>query len=299
MDNVENVLVIFAPLFGLCVGSFLNVVIYRLPRKNLSLVFPGSHCTVCETDIPARDNIPILSWIALGGRCRFCRSPISLRYPIVELATGLMFFLCALDSFWANPAGDIGETLVLFAVKAVFLSALLGISMIDLDMRIIPDELSVGGAVFGLIVSIFVVKLHAGFQLPNLSEKIAEIIPLAGPGNVNSFLSSVLGVAAGAGGLFIVLVLGSMLFRREAMGYGDVKLMAFIGAILGAEGVLITFVIACLAGTVVGIPSKLITKSSYLPFGPYLAFGAAVTVFLEEEIIRGFGCYIDVFTGLA
>jgi len=131
-----------------------------------------------------------------------------------------------------------------------------------------------------------------------LSEKIGGALPYFTDLHVNSFSASILGLCAGAGGLFVVMVMGTLLFRREAMGYGDVKLMAFIGAILGWEGVLVTFIIACLAGTIIGIPSKLLSKNSYLPFGPYLAIGAACTLFFKPEILEGFKKYLSLFAGI-
>jgi len=138
----DIIIIIFAALFGLCAGSFLNVVIYRLPRKNMSLVFPPSHCTVCETNIPAYDNLPVLSWLFLGGRCRFCRTQISLKYPAVELATGLIFFIAAYTNVLGHSGPAFWPGFGMFVIEAVFLASLLAILMIDIEMRLIPDELA-------------------------------------------------------------------------------------------------------------------------------------------------------------
>ncbi len=234
-------------LFGAVVGSFLNVCIYRIPRKE-SLVFPGSHCPACNAPIRFYDNIPIASWIFLFGKCRTCRHPISFQYPLVEAinAGGYLYLY-----FRFNLSGP----MVLYAL---FFSALLVITFIDLHHKIIPDVISLPGIGIGLLACLFV--------LPP------------------DFLDALTGAALGWG-LFYLIALVS----RGGMGGGDIKLIAMIGAFLGWKKMLLTIMLGALGGSVVGIALMILFKKSRkyaVPFGPFLAVGALASLFWGTSLIE-------------
>jgi leader peptidase (prepilin peptidase)/N-methyltransferase len=228
---------------GLLVGSFLNVCIWRMPR-NESIAWPGSHCPSCKTPIFWYDNIPVFAYIRLRGRCHSCQTRIPFRYPMVELLGGFAGFLAF--SWWTLPYALMGT---------VIFWALIVLTWIDIEHQIIPDEISVGGIVAGVIFTFFFpdwVGASAGWM---------------------SLRESAIGVISGGGFLFFMAVVGEKIFKKEAMGGGDVKLLAAIGAFFGWKGALFTIFIGSIAGSFVGIGVKLVTKKEEIPFGPYLALG--------------------------
>lgn len=243
----------FAFLFGAAMGSFANVLIYRLPEGR-SIVYPGSRCPSCGRPIRWFDNIPIISYFILRGRCRSCGAAISLRYPLVEALSGLLF-AAVLNRFGLQPATP---------ALALFAWALLVITFIDLDHRIIPDVISLPGTGLGLLYS-----LVPGFPRP---------------------LDSLLGVAAGGGFLFLILYAYEKIMGEEGMGLGDVKLLAMIGAFLGWQSLPVTVMVSSLAGSLVGIGYALVKGESVrkfpVPFGPFLALGALVHMFFGVELIN-------------
>ncbi|HMO52098.1 MAG TPA: prepilin peptidase [Kiritimatiellia bacterium] len=233
---------------GLCIGSFLNVCIYRIPLER-SIVRPGSFCPACQTPIAWFDNIPVLSYLLLGGRCRHCRARISPRYPLIELLTGILFV-----AVW-NRYGLGPETLVFW----VAMGGLVIATFVDLEHMIIPDSVSIGGMVFGLAVSALVPALHD-----------ADGIGAA-------LIASGIGLVFGFGLLWLVAVIGRWVFKKDAMGFGDVKLLGAIGALLGAPAVIYTILVSSLIGTLIGVIMIAIGGrewQSRLPYGPYLAIGA-------------------------
>ncbi len=251
----ETLVTILVFLAGTCIGSFLNVCIHRIPRKE-SIVFEGSMCPACKKRIAFYDNIPILSYLILGGRCRNCGSPISIRYPIVEALTALVFLGLYLK---------FGLT-VSFFVYSAFSSALIVITFIDLSLRIIPDVITLPGIVAGIVVQTV------------LSEDVWA-----------GLVSSLLGVLAGGGVLLAVAWLYYMAAGREGMGGGDIKLLAMIGAFTGWKGVVVTLLGATLVGSVVGVALIALAgrDSRYaVPFGPFLAGGALFYLFYGEESIH-------------
>ena len=269
---------LLACVFGLLIGSFLNVCIYRLPR-DLSVVRPRSYCTACEHPIAWYDNVPVLSFALLGGKCRHCQSRIGLRYPLVEVMTGGLFFIYFLR---------LGPTLA--AVKYCVLGALLvGLLFSDLEERILPDEFTLGGAVVGLILSFFVrvQDFAAHVLLWVLRISIDERSPLL------SFAESAMGAFLPA----VVLWLGGYLYekvrKREGMGFGDVKMLLMIGAFLGTRDTILTMVIASVMGSVVGFLYIRVTRkevSTYeLPFGTFLALGAIVVTLIEPTFFDWYG----------
>jgi len=242
---------ILAFIFGACVGSFLNVCIYRIPAE-LSIVHPGSSCPHCKSSIPFYDNIPILSYLLLMGKCRRCKAPIAIRYPVVELLGGLSALACAL-SFGPTLHG-----LVVF----VFIATLIVITFIDLDYRIIPDTISLPG------IPLFFL---AAFAVPTVTWR-----------------ASALGIVAGGGSLFAVAWLYQRITGRQGMGGGDIKLLAMIGAMIGWQGILFTLFSASAIGTVIGILAMIRSGKNMklaIPFGPFLAMGAVIYVFFGDAII--------------
>ena len=243
---------IFIFLMGLCIGSFLNVCIFRLPASR-SVVHPRSMCTNCDTLIPWYDNIPILSYLLLMGLCRHCRIKFSLRYPIVELLGGLF----ALGTYMKFGLGF--ETLIYY----LFITTLLVVTFIDIDHRIIPDVISLPG------IPIF---FAASFALPAITYKDA-----------------LLGILVGGGSLFLVAWLYSLLTKKEGMGGGDIKLLAMMGAIVGWQGVLFTIFVASLVGTLAGLAVMLKSRQGTklaVPFGPFLSIGAITYIFFGTRLIN-------------
>jgi leader peptidase (prepilin peptidase)/N-methyltransferase len=255
-----------ALLFGLIIGSFLNVCIYRWPR-DLSVVKPRSHCTACEKTIAWYDNIPVVSFVLLRGRCRHCRARISWRYPVVELATGLQFF------YWVYAHG-----VTALAIKMCVFSALLvGLVFSDLEERILPDEMTLGGIVLGLGFAWFV-------RIGDLSgSAILWLVGLQPPEKYRSLAEAAMGAALPAFFLWGGGWLYEKIRHREGLGFGDVKLIAMVGAFLGLHSALFTLVLGSIAGSIVGYAYIKLTHkdaSTYeLPFGTFLGLAAVVAGF--------------------
>ena len=261
-------------IFGTMMGSFLNVCIVRLPLEK-SIVFPASHCVGCKTPIPWYDNVPLLSYTLLLGKCRFCQQPIAIRYFIVEALTGV--------SFWAFYQ-HFGLTPIFFAYL-VMLAGFIVATFVDLEHRIIPDEVSIGGMFVGVVLSFFIPALHHTPATHGWT-----FLP-----HLQSFGYSLLGLLVGGGSIYLMGVLGDIIFRKESMGGGDVKLMAMMGAFMGWKLTLLTFFIAPFFGAVWGVIEKIRTKESAIAYGPFLVIGALISLFKGEEIIRwlihGYGIY--------
>ena len=264
-------LAIVAALFGAVVGSFLNVVILRLPAGE-SIVFPGSRCPRCGAPIRPWDNIPVFSWLALGGRCRDCRGPIAPRYPLVELANALL---------WAALAQRFGFGFQLFAFAALC-SALLAITLIDVDHWIIPDAITIPGIAAGLAASFFLPP-RGGIVAAFLHHRLGfDRLPgfLAAPGFSDSLAALLLG-----GGLFYLVAIVS----RGGMGGGDIKLTAMMGAFLGMRDLFVAVFIGLLAGSAVGIVLMIggrKTRKDPIPFGPFLALGGICAVFWGRSLVE-------------
>ena len=242
----------FAFVFGMVVGSFLNVCICRMP-KNESVVSPPSHCPGCSYQIRWYDNIPLVSYLLLRGKCRGCGAHISLQYPLVELLNGVLTLLLFLR---------FGPTLA-FAVLFLFCSALVVITFIDIEHQIIPDEISLPGIVVGFILSFF----------------------LQG----HTWLNSLLGILLGGGSLLLVAYSYQKLTGKDGMGGGDIKLLAMMGAFLGWKAVPFIIFTSSLVGSLIGISIMLLQKKDSklaIPFGPYLAFGAVLYIFYGKSLIR-------------
>ncbi len=243
---------LFAFVFGMVVGSFLNVCICRMP-KNESIVSPPSHCPHCSYQICWYDNIPLVSYLLLRGKCRGCGAHISLQYPLVELINGLLTLFLFLR---------FGPTLA-FATLFLFCSALVVITFIDLEHQIIPDEISLSGIVVGFVLSFFL--------------------------DGHSWLNSLLGILLGGGSLLLVAYLYQRLTGKDGMGGGDIKLLAMMGAFLGWKAVPFIIFASSLVGSLIGVTIMLLQKKDSklaIPFGPYLAFGAILYIFYGRPLIR-------------
>jgi leader peptidase (prepilin peptidase)/N-methyltransferase len=245
--------VILAALFvlGTIIGSFLNVCIVRMPR-NASIVFPGSHCPSCGCTIKFYDNIPLVSYIVLGGRCRSCKTPIALRYFMVELLMGLLMAVLFVHY---------GLSLV-FVLCAAFTAALVVITFIDLQHQIIPDVISLPAIPLGFLCSFF---------LP-----------------WNTWLDSLLGILVGGGVLYMFALGYHLLTKKEGMGGGDIKMLAMIGAFLGWKGALASLMLAAVAGSLIGVLLIVLKGKNFkyaVPFGPFLAAGAFCAMLYGERLI--------------
>jgi len=252
--------VVFA--FGAIVGSFLNVCIHRMPRDQ-SIVRPPSHCPSCDRPIRWWDNIPLVSYVVLRGRCRHCQARISPRYFLVELLTAFLFL-----ASWLKYRD---ESLPLAAIYWLLLAGFIAATFIDFEHYIIPNEITVGGLAAGLVISAVYPALHQ-----------AETW-------LGGLAWSALGAVVGGGVLLAVALLGEKIFKKEAMGMGDVKLLAAIGAFLGWQAALFSVFASSLVGGVVGLTLVLAGGkewSSRIPYGPYIVFGAVLWMFWGPELVR-------------
>jgi len=235
-------------LFGLALGSFLNVLIHRLP-KGKSIIRPPSHCPRCGHRLSWWENIPLLSYLILKGKCHRCHQPISIQYPLVELLMGLATYYIFLR-----------EGVSLYLPFYLFLvGSLIVVSVIDLQAMIIPDQITYPGIVVGIIFSLIIGRL----------------------------ISGLIGIALGGGILYMIRLIGGKVYRSEVMGGGDVKLCLMLGGFLHPMGMLMTLILASLSGAILGAILIIFgRKSRILPFGPFLSVGAVITLFFYHQIIN-------------
>jgi leader peptidase (prepilin peptidase)/N-methyltransferase len=249
--ELQGMLAVIFFIFGAVVGSFLNVCIYRLPKEE-SIIWPGSHCPHCKKPIKFYDNIPLVSYLLLTGKCRYCKEPISIQYLLVEGVTALSSLFLIIK---------FGLSLS-YLIYFVFVAALIVIAVIDLYHQIIPDIISLPGIGVGLLASIIIPEI--------------------------TFFDSLIGILFGGGSLFLVATLYQWLFKREGMGGGDIKLLAMIGAFLGWKAVILTILLSSLIGSITGITIMVLKGKDFkyaIPFGPFLSLGAVIALFYQNEII--------------
>jgi leader peptidase (prepilin peptidase) / N-methyltransferase len=253
----STIVVTFAAIFGAIFGSFLNVCILRWGAEpKQSVVRPRSRCPQCARSLPWYENIPVVSWLVLRGRCRGCRIPISVQYPIIEATTALIW------GYMASRHGISLETLR----GAIFLTILLGIAITDARAYIIPDEFSLGGLGVGLLFA-----LAAGWP---------------------ALWGALLGAALGFAFLWIVAAVGGRIFKQDAMGGGDIKMMAMVGAFVGWKGMLLTVFLGAFLGSLVFVPLALAGRKQLVPFGIFLSLGALVTYLVGQQVIRWYTAYL-------
>jgi leader peptidase (prepilin peptidase)/N-methyltransferase len=253
----RNIWLVYAGLMGACIGSFLNVVIFRLPLGQ-SLVSPPSRCPGCGQRLAWYDNVPIFGWLLLGGRCRTCRNRISVQYPLVELTTAVLFVLVV----WLTPPGP------LVASRLLLVCILIALFGIDLEHQILPNSITLPGIVAGLLLS-----------------------AIAPPGLRDSLIGMVLG-----GGILYAIAWAYYLWRREeGLGMGDVKMLAMIGAFLGWKAVFVTLILSSFSGALVGVSLIAAQRGGMklaLPFGTFLAIGAVAAMFVGEPLVNWYAGFL-------
>jgi leader peptidase (prepilin peptidase)/N-methyltransferase len=264
---------IFAALFGLIIGSFLNVCIVRIPGRK-SIVMPASACPNCGAAIRPWDNIPVVSWLLLGGKCRACKTPISWMYPVVELLTAALFWAC----YYAFG-------LTTEALKwAIFSALMIVLVFTDLRERILPDVVNYSGFAVGLALSL-VTKPADGAALW-LANRAFDFPP---PSPVISLADALLGAAFGSGMLWLVAEIYFRMRGREGMGFGDVKMMLMAGAFLGLKRTLLTILAGSVLGSVLGLAFMLARRKGTdyeLPFGSFLGMAAVLVMFFGTPLVN-------------
>ena len=268
-------------VFGLIIGSFLNVCILRIPVAE-SVVLPPSHCPSCGTPIKPYDNIPVVSWLVLAGRCRKCKARISAMYPMVELGTGLLFLACYL----------------VFGIKAealkwaIFAALLIVLTITDLRERILPDKVNFVGFGLGLLLSLFTRPVDGtALWLAN------HLFTYPPPEAALSFADALIGAGVASGLLWLVAEGYFRARGREGMGLGDVKMMAMAGAFLGLQRALLTILLGSLLGSIIGIAVIAIGRKGRdfeLPFGTFLGAGAMLVVFFGSPALDWYRAFTHV-----
>ena len=274
-ELLGTLLSIVSFVVGCMIGSFLNVCVYRIPR-GLSVVKPRSRCPKCENTITWQDNVPIVSWLLLGAKCRHCQTPISWQYPLVEAITGALFLFV----FWR-----FGLTIAM-PVYLLLAAALVLVTFVDLTDWTIPNEVTFPGIPMGLVFAI-----------------VAMFYPDSGLvvlGRFEPIFNALLGALLGGGSLYLLDKLTFVILKKRGMGFGDVKLLAMLGAFFGYPGVVMIIMIASLVGSVVGI--TLISwqrykgseeTAHYLPFGPYLSFGGLAVMLFGQQLYTWYFDYLN------
>lgn len=271
-------------IVGLTIGSFLNVCIYRIPKKK-SLVSPRSFCPACNTPVRWYDNIPVFSYLLLLGRCRTCKAAISIRYPFVELLTGYLFVHLYVFVQYRH------ESPCVFAGYLALCCALIISTFVDLELLIIPNEVTLVGIPLALVFSALCPGLHnEPGTLRNFS--------LSGIVRLDALIASLWGVLAGGGLVFFCSVVGKWVFRKDAMGFGDVKLMGMVGGIVGWKLAVAIFFVAPFFGLFMGIPVLFMKKKHLIPYGPFLSLATLVCILLQDYFLGLINSYVQLFTVL-
>ena len=275
MKDLAPILAFFSFWLGACIASFLNVVIWRAPRGE-SIVSPPSHCPKCNSPIKWYQNIPILSWLALRGKCANCKAPISSRYIFVEALGGVLFLAAFLHML------KFGLPLHFLVVYWIWIALMIVGSFIDFDHQLLPDFVTVGGMALGLVANAYESFFFWG--------KIYW---------ENFLLYCVGGLAFGFGLLWLVRWLGSKAFKREAMGMGDVFLMGAVGALFGPVAVLVTLILSSVFGSIVGVALILLSKTKLggftpIPYGPYICMGCLAWMFYGQQLVDWYLCLVRI-----
>ena len=296
-------------LFGLIVGSFLNAAIWRLPREGVTMTHPKrSKCTTCDATLTWRENVPLLSWLVQLGRCRSCKTPISWRYPLVEVLTASLFLLTA------KLTGP--EPSLLLFVRWVVLAGIVVATFVDFEFFEIPDQVSIGGMFLAPFAAFVVPELHDSTWLAQVMTDPAAL-EAGGVDRLGSLVGCLAGMAVGGGVLIGISWVGKLLYKRDAMGFGDVKLLAAAGGFIGPGGALLALLVASFAASIAGIANLvrflcLLRKrvrerdtgksfgrslasariaARYLPFGPYLGIGIGVVLLAWKNVVERLFAY--------
>jgi leader peptidase (prepilin peptidase) / N-methyltransferase len=269
-----QIYLVFYVLLGLVIGSFLNVCIYRIPIDK-SIVFPGSSCPICGVPIRFYDNIPILSFLLLRGKCRSCGDPISIQYPIVELLSGLGFYCCAQTWHFTSPT----------YVNSLFLSLIIVLVFTDYHHQILPNILTIPGAVAGFLLSPF---QFTEFYTDKISMSLVSLLGLEDSWLALSFVGAVLGVLIGGGFLAVVAFFYEKVRKKQGLGMGDVKMMAMVGAFLGFRLAFFIIFLGSLLGSLYGLCGMVVRRMNLqtaLPYGVFLGAAAAISLFYGIPIL--------------
>ena len=279
--DLVPILSFFSFWLGACIASFLNVVIWRVPRGE-SIVSPPSHCPKCGSSIKWWQNVPIVSWLALRGKCANCRAPISPRYIMVEAIGGVLFLAAFFKCFQVGSAGPVQWTMTVVSLLVwwIWMSLMIAGSFIDFDHQLLPDFTTVGGMVLGVV---WAVAQGVAYGLAFGWNRVAAMVmPVA---------SSVGGLAFGFGLLWLVRWLGTKAFKREAMGMGDVFLMGAVGALFGPVAVMVALIVSSVLGSIVGVALIALSKTKLgkftaIPFGPYICMGCLAWMFYGPQLVN-------------
>ena len=285
MKDLAPILAFFSFWLGACIASFLNVVIWRAPRGE-SIVSPPSHCPKCNSPIKWYQNIPILSWLALRGKCANCKAPISPRYIFVETLGGCLF-LAAFLWLWL-PTAPLWFAVTHVVVMWIWIALMIAGAFIDFDHQLLPDFTTVGGMVLGVAESLVATSFNFVYGDGVQASTWLKFTPL---------FWSLGGLVFGFGLLWLVRWLGSKAFKREAMGMGDVFLMGAVGALFGPVAVLVTLILSSVFGSIVGIVLILLSKTKLggftpIPYGPYICMGCLAWMFYGPQLVN---CYLHLF----
>lgn len=284
--NVEGGLIqIWVFGLGLIIGSFLNVCIYRIPEK-ITLIWTSSKCVNCNKRIVWYDNIPVLSYFLLRGKCRHCQSRISVRYPIVEIITGIVFLLL----FHSVLIATNGRVCA-YSFYLIFCCLLIVGSFVDLRFHIIPNEITYTGLILAPVASLLCAGLHNLNGTPGyLDNSVNQWLA--------SFLASVTGIFVSGGMIFLCGIIGKLVLRKDAMGFGDVKLMGMIGGFLGWKLAVATFFLAPFFGLMFGMPRIVLKKGNVIPYGPFLSLAAFICLLFKDFSIKIIDDYLDIYSNI-
>jgi leader peptidase (prepilin peptidase) / N-methyltransferase len=275
---------VMAIIFGASIGSFLNVVIYRVPA-GISILYPPSRCPTCLKKLSPWDNIPIIGWFLIKGKCRYCRQKVAWRYPFIECLTAF--------AFWLVVIIFMGQPLTFIVGSCFFLSYLIALAAIDMDTMTLPNPLTQSGLILGIGFHLLS-GLSGAINISSISSQArANFAPNFGSSQpvLSQLIASILGAVVGVWLVDLVRISGSWLLQTEAMGAGDAKLAAMIGAWLGWQQILLTLLLAAALGSIVGIfviKLKNSGKTQLIPFGPFLAIAATFCLFYGDRILSSY-----------
>lgn len=282
--SIQGIILIQLWIFGLglVIGSFLNVCIHRIP-EGISIVWPSSKCVYCNKRIVWYDNIPVLSYLFLRGKCRHCQHKISAQYPIVEFLTGIVFLLLFRSVLIVS-----GGLICAYIFFIIFCCLLIVGSFVDLRLHIIPNEITYTGLILALIASLLCTGFH------NLNSSLGYFDNSANQW-IASFLASLIGIFVSGGLIFLCGVFGKLVFRKDAMGFGDVKLMGMIGGFLGWKLAVATFFLAPFFGLLFGLPRLILKRGNVIPYGPFLSLAAFICLLFKDYFVGIIDHYLDIY----